>query len=229
MSLFQPSLDDMVIEHPCTVEEARELTDRIKASVEQTWSLLLQAHERRAWAALGYQTWNDYVAGEFAMSKQRSFQLLDQGRAIRAISEAAESTDVDLHITEAQARDIKPVLPRLVEDVRERVASIPAPTPQRVQEVVREEVEKARAEVHARREKAEFEREFRPADFNPEREAELVAERGAFFRLCRDIAALGAPEEFLTRQRQHIRDDRISVIEEAYAWLHDFLTVWRDQ
>lgn len=45
--------------------------------------------------------------------KQRSFQLLDQGRVIRAIEGVTESTTVDF-ITEREAREIKPHLALVV-------------------------------------------------------------------------------------------------------------------
>lgn len=218
-------------ETPCSAEEARDLTDRIKASVEHTWSLLLEAHERQAWAVLGYLNWEQYVRGEFDMARRTSYQLLDQGRVIRALNEAAvvrQGAQI-VNVTEREARDIKPLLPQVIEGIRGEVATIPDATPERIQEIVHEQVERARAEVQEQRQHAALVAELTPADFDPRENADLVAERGAFFRLCRDIQALGDPEEFLSRQRPHIRADRIQTIEGAYVWLHDFLALWREQ
>lgn len=127
-----------------TVDEARAITDRIKSTAEEMWSLLLMAHERKAWAPLGYRTWEEYVRGEFNMSRSRSYQLLDQANTIRQIEAAAPvSTSVD--ITEAEVRDIKPVLPQVTQQIRERVADLgPAPQPQQVKEVVRDVVQETR-------------------------------------------------------------------------------------
>jgi hypothetical protein len=76
------------------------------------------------------------------MSRRRSYQLLDQGRVIRAIGEAV-CTDVHtapVEVTEAEARDVKPVLPAVVAAVRERVAELDEPDDDAVAGIVREEV-----------------------------------------------------------------------------------------
>lgn len=108
---------------PATVteEEARELTERIRASIEDTWKLLVEAHETKAWKALGYERWADYIANEFQRARSWSYKLLDQGEVIRAIEEASGvSTPVD--IDQNTARDIKPLLPVVVEDIKLRIA-----------------------------------------------------------------------------------------------------------
>ena len=46
-------------------DEAREITEAIKAAVEQLWALVVNAYNRRAWLALNYPTWDDYCAKEF--------------------------------------------------------------------------------------------------------------------------------------------------------------------
>jgi hypothetical protein len=56
---------------------ARDLTDRIKAAVDDVADMLHRAHEGRAWAALGYESWKAYCETEFQMSKQHSYRLLD--------------------------------------------------------------------------------------------------------------------------------------------------------
>lgn len=87
-------------------EHAQELTSRIKSAANDLWQLLTEAHERKAHKALGYSTWVEYVKAEFDMSKSRSYQLLDQGRVIKALSDAEKSTMVD--VSERDARKIKP-------------------------------------------------------------------------------------------------------------------------
>jgi hypothetical protein len=115
---------------------ARELTDRIKASANQLWVLLLEAHERRAWIPLGYASWAAYVHAEFRISRSRSYQLLDQGRVIRALQSVSTSVD----ISEAQARDLKPRLVEVTEAVRSRAAAeASGSVADVVEQVVREE------------------------------------------------------------------------------------------
>lgn len=127
--------------------EARDLTDRIKATAEQLWTLLLEAHDRQAWHALGYGTWSAYIDAEFDMGRAHAYRLLDQARVIRAL-EAVVSPDGDtpVHVTEAEARDIKPVLDEVVEEVAARTEAEPDRPPA---EVVAEVVEKARAKKRA--------------------------------------------------------------------------------
>lgn len=129
----------------CTADEAREITDRIKGAAESIWSLLLEAHEKKAWAALGYTTWELYVRAEFDMGRQYAYRLLDQARVIREIGAVSPSGDITL--TEAEARDIKPVLAEVKEALAERVAALPEPTPEAVKETVREVVTEKREQI----------------------------------------------------------------------------------
>lgn len=50
---------------------ARSLTDKIKVAVEGVWHLIEQAYTTRAWAALGYESWDDYCTREFGTSRLR--------------------------------------------------------------------------------------------------------------------------------------------------------------
>jgi len=51
--------------------DARALTDRIKVGVEAIWELIKQAYTERAWAALGYESWDDYCTREFGTARLR--------------------------------------------------------------------------------------------------------------------------------------------------------------
>ena len=50
---------------------ARVLTDQIKVAVEATWELVKRAYVERAWAVLGYVSWDDYCTREFGTSRLR--------------------------------------------------------------------------------------------------------------------------------------------------------------
>lgn len=52
-----------------TPDAARRLTERIKESVASTWELIEEAYLTRAWAALGYESWDAYCAAEFGTSR----------------------------------------------------------------------------------------------------------------------------------------------------------------
>ena len=104
-----------------TEAQARKLTDRIKTAADQLWSLLLEAHESKAWASLGYKNWRDYAVAEFSVSQSRAYQLLDQAGVVTAIQEAANSTMVE--ISERTAREIKPVIREVAKEISARVAA----------------------------------------------------------------------------------------------------------
>jgi len=85
--------------------EARNLTQQIKRDAQDLWKSLLQAHDGRAHAALGYATWEAYCAAEFDISRARAYQLVNAGRVARAVS-----TNVDASVpSEAVAREFSPL------------------------------------------------------------------------------------------------------------------------
>lgn len=61
----------MSTEVAISAADARELTDRIRVGVEAIWELVKQAYKSRAWAVLGYDSWDDYCTREFGTSRIR--------------------------------------------------------------------------------------------------------------------------------------------------------------
>lgn len=102
--------------------EARRLTDRIRKAVNDVGALIEQAHDRGAWKALGYATWEAYVKTEFGFTRQRSYQLLDQGRVAKAISEATGELSNAFDISKRDADALKSDLDAVTAEIRERVA-----------------------------------------------------------------------------------------------------------
>lgn len=89
-----------------TEAEARVLTGEIKKVTVHLWMMVNEAHERKAYAALGYKTWKDYVRDELQMSEPRSFQLLDQAKIMREL----ESAGLDVEeITPPPARVVQAI------------------------------------------------------------------------------------------------------------------------
>ncbi|WP_018386404.1 hypothetical protein [Wenjunlia vitaminophila] len=81
-----------------TREQARALTDRIRVAVEGTWLLIQEAYTSRAWAVLGYASWDAYCTEEFGTTRLRLpreerqevvASLRDSGLSTRAIAAAA--------------------------------------------------------------------------------------------------------------------------------------------
>jgi len=104
-----------------TAKEARRLTERIRAGAQNLCELVFEAHKGRAWVALGYQSWEDYVREEFTLSRSRSYELVDQGRVLQVLSTAAK---VPLRAVSPWAvREIKRYVPELAEEIRARVGA----------------------------------------------------------------------------------------------------------
>jgi hypothetical protein len=127
-------------------ESARSLTDRIKASAEELWHMLLEAYEGGAHRALGYPSWGAYFEAEFGGHQSRGYQLIDASRVVSAVEE--HSTNVE-RPNEAQARELAPlaktqpeeaarVWGEVVEEARENGHQVTA-------ERVREKLEKQRS------------------------------------------------------------------------------------
>ena len=199
---------------------ARALTDRIKRAADDLWSLLLEAHEGKAWAALGYDTWNQYVQTEFQMSKQHSFRLLDQGRVIRALESAAESPIGDL--SEYEARDLKPVLDEVTEAVRSRTNGV---SKERAVEIVREEVEKARRVSSAKRGAKELMQELNAPDFDPEANRDRILIVANFKDALDRILRLPSPAELIPAFRPY-QHEYVKALPDAIARLVAFQSEW---
>lgn len=99
---------------------ARQLTERIRTGVGQVCLMLLEAHEGHAWTALGYRTWHDYVQSEFAISRSRSYELLDRARVTRAI-EQASGVSALADISTLTVRQLRRRLPELLGRIQARI------------------------------------------------------------------------------------------------------------
>ena len=128
------------IENALTTKQARALTDKISRKMGEMWPLMREAYERKAWDALGYTSWREYVTKEFNVSQSRAYQLLDQARVVALIQDAANSTEVE--ISEREARAIKPVLREVTEEIKARIEAGEAPS-----QAIRESVKTTREAV----------------------------------------------------------------------------------
>jgi hypothetical protein len=77
-----------------TEAEARErvnlIKNKIKDHVGEEKRLVLDLYEREGWRALGYNSWRDCVLHEFEGSQSRLYELLDEARVERNISDVSE-------------------------------------------------------------------------------------------------------------------------------------------
>lgn len=88
-----------------TPDRARDLTERLRTALSVSWELVKEAHAGRAWAALGYESWDAYCEAEFdgirslRLPREERAEVVaslrDAGfsiRAIAAVTGAAKST-----------------------------------------------------------------------------------------------------------------------------------------
>lgn len=97
-------------------KSAKQLTNDIKSTTTALYVLLKRAHDTKAWQALGYNSWTEYIEEEFDFSRARSYQLINQANVIEEINAAS---GVPLYITESEARSIKKRLPEITERLEE--------------------------------------------------------------------------------------------------------------
>jgi hypothetical protein len=196
---------------PMGAPEARELTDRIRRGTQLVCMLLLQAHERRAWLALGYGSWERYVAEEFGLSKSRSYELLDQGHVLRTI-QAAVGMSRPPNVSAYAAGEIKPVLAEVIEEIQLRAG---ADDPhERVVGIVADVVRTKRKQIAAVREYA-----------GPPARSRLRALPPESVRALSDAVALLAslpPPSVMVRDLSGSDPGELAGLERAVRWLNDF-------
>lgn len=74
-----------------TADQARELTDQIRTGMESVFHLIRSAYRGRAWAALGYGSWDEYVTREFGNLHLRP-PLEERQNVVLSLREAGMST-----------------------------------------------------------------------------------------------------------------------------------------
>lgn len=140
-------------DYEMTLNEAQEITQAIKSSVTATYILISEAHAKKAYKALGYSNWADYVKEEFDITASRSYQLLDLSKTIKEIESASPEGTV-IKLTEAQARDIKRELPKITERISEETRGLePEEASEAVDRIVDEIREQQKLEAKAIAEK----------------------------------------------------------------------------
>lgn len=112
---------EVVAVQDLSAAEARELTDKIRTTLQFGHKLISEAFMGRAWVALGYESWDSYCAGEFT-----------EARMIRLDREQRREIVADLRVQGMSTRAIGTALgvhhDTVAEDVR-AVAGVGNPTP----------------------------------------------------------------------------------------------------
>lgn len=98
-----------------TEDEARKLTARINIAADNIGALLLQAHDRKAWAALKYESWREYASAEFMFSQGHAYRLLNFERVrVNLNSPMGENSTLvekTLPVNERQVRSLAKLEP----------------------------------------------------------------------------------------------------------------------
>ena len=113
---------DFMSDAPLTIEQAQILTNAIKSATSLLHVLIAKAHEGKAYLAMGYNSFEEYVKTEFDISRSRAYQLLNLSNTIKAIENVVPD-GAEFKVTEAQARDIKAILPKVIEDIEKEIDS----------------------------------------------------------------------------------------------------------
>jgi hypothetical protein len=213
-----------------TETEARTLTNKIKAGVSAVSVLLLEAHDRRAWSVLGYDTWEEYVRGELNLSRSRSYELLDHAVVMRSIQAAAEMSgipDISAHC----AAQIKPGLPEIVQKIHLKTRDAPDDQkPKLVREMINEarlHLRKKRAAEGSRQQpargsnKSEYEGAWLLRVPDAEARVDLASLYAAIDCLAMLPSVRGILDQIPTEQA-----DRLANLSRAVRWLTAFSEEW---
>lgn len=123
---------------PLNEAEARQITEQIRRTTGTLYVLLLRAHRGKAYEALGYNTFGEYVKEEFNYSRSYAYKLLDAAKTVEAI-EAVAPEGTRIEISELTARNLKKSLPELLDSVEEKTSGhSPSEAAQIIEDVIRE-------------------------------------------------------------------------------------------
>jgi len=85
---------------------ARDLTNKIRAGLEDVYQLIVQAFQQRVWLSLGYGSWDEYVRREFGNLSLRP-PLEDREEVVQSLRDSGLSTRAigsATHLSEATVR-----------------------------------------------------------------------------------------------------------------------------
>lgn len=129
---------DEVLAPVLTREQARTLTDEVKADAQALWTRVLELYEGGAHLALDYASWRSYWETEFGGDGSRGDQFVRAGRVVRQLN---PGENFPLPANDAVARELTPLLGRPVELERAWRTAVEIaegqPTAAQVRELVR--------------------------------------------------------------------------------------------
>jgi hypothetical protein len=215
-----------------TLEELEEIIGRGLETFKEVGDALAQVRDGRLYLEHA-ETFEAYCSERWGLKRQRAYELIDAAAVAGALS---SMDDTPTPTNERQARALRPLKDdpeKAAEAMRNAAADTGGkPTAKAITEAVKEMVEEkvaaAEAKATDRAELDALKAAHTPDGFDPDAEEKRVTERGKFARLCRDLAALPAPADFVASHREYLRDRHVNGAERAYEWLDTFLLEFRE-
>jgi hypothetical protein len=199
-------------DEPMGEAEARHLTERIRTATRHVCLMLREVHDRRAWVALGYSNWEQYVQTEFSISRSRSYELLDQANVILALRAAAGITELP-DVSAYVALQIKPRLPVIRDTLRRRIQDADG---NEAMDILMEVVDEHRRQVAQSRRLVQERRALR-------HQGEGLGNRDQFSEVIERLVTMTA-----SRRVQEFANvgepPEIEVVESAIHWLEDLVS-----
>lgn len=167
-------------------DEAVKLTQDIKSTTTALYVLLKRAHDDKAWVAMGYKSWTEYIKNEFNFSRTRSYQLINQATVIEELDEAS---GVPMYISEREARAIKNRLPEITEKIQklDKENMSDDEIKEKVQEIIEEEKEEVDmankdydGEPEPKEDNSKME-EWKPEGIDMEKMKKMLSDEDQFF------------------------------------------------
>lgn len=87
-----------------TRQEAQDCVTEIKLSVQKSWQLILELHDRRGWEILGYKSWRECMVTEFDVKQAQAYNMLNAAKINKTIVESGSKP-----IPERHARALTPL------------------------------------------------------------------------------------------------------------------------
>lgn len=175
-----------------------------------------------------HDTFEAYCQARWNLSRKRAYDLTGAAEVVAALSPMG---DIPLPRNERQARALAPLKdePEHMADAMKRATADAKPATasgirDAVKEIVREEVAKAAQRTEDREALADLARNAERAGLDLDEERQT--QRGAFARLCRDLAAFPQPQKFLASQRDYLKPRHRAGAQAAHDWLTELLNEW---
>lgn len=211
-----------------TLESCEQVIERGLGTFVEVGNALLTIRDQKLYRA-DHDTFESYCQQRWGFSRSRAHRLIEASEVAAVLPIGNKPTN------EAQARELAPVRDRpdlAAEAMRRAAADEKKPTANAVRDavkdVVREELAKAADAAAQKAEDREaltkLASDMKRAGFDDNEER--TQQRGAFARLCRDLAGFPPPADFITYQDGHLRDRHGEYAAQAHAWLSTFLDEW---